>query len=104
MSRDLLKEIYDREISPEDAETAFQRILRSEQGSLVYDLLRITKREATAFLHGVTFADLAKWRYEGWPNVCARCGQEIDLDAFGWFAGEEQDGNSVLVHLRCPGT
>jgi hypothetical protein len=100
--RDLLKDLQERRLTPEDAEREFLDVLDSERGAEVYELFGLSDPESTAYGHGVPFEELAEWRYEGWPSTCARCGRPIDVEAYGWFAGEEREGNSVLVHIKCP--
>jgi hypothetical protein len=102
MRRDLLRELYEGELTPDQAQEIFDALLDSDEAAEVYDLLGLSKHESTAYAHGAPLEELAQWRYEGWPNVCVDCGREIDIEKFGWFAGEEREGKSALSHITCP--
>ncbi len=63
--------------------------------------------EATAFvLHNISYATLAKWRYEGWPNTCIICGKKFSVKDDTWrafrnirFQGKLK--RNVMTHWDC---
>ncbi len=64
------------------------------------DKLGLSFIEETAYGH-LRPDELAKWRYEGWPNICPACGKEIqNLEKLGWVV-KRKDGDPRLVHLAC---
>lgn len=99
MKRDILKGLYDGSISVEQAYDFYDAAVESAVADWA-EPLELSDPEATAHSHGVGFAELARWRYEGWPNVCPVCGQEIEVKKFGWLA-KEADGGHRLVHIAC---
>jgi hypothetical protein len=101
ISRDLLRELFEKKISEEDAAELLDNVLDSSDGRNTESVLMFTRAEWTAYGHGAGLSDLARWRYQGWPSKCVRCGREIALDRFGWKV-VERNGLSVLEHIRCP--
>jgi hypothetical protein len=99
MKRNLLKELYDGNISVEQAYDIYDAAVNASVGDWA-EPLELSDAEATAYAHGVGFAELARWRYEGWPNVCPICGKEIEVEKFGWWAKEIDEGHR-LVHITC---
>lgn len=107
MKRDLLYELYSGITSLAEAEAIYDSIMGGEEAAAVADHLGLTPVEWTAYAHGVGFAELARWRHEGWPSACARCGQTIAVHRYGWLAREEREGVEGahhLVHVACPAT
>jgi hypothetical protein len=52
--------------------------------------LNFTEYEWTAFCHGASLATLAKWRKNGWPDSCSKCGTPIDYKEYGWTIKDNQ--------------
>jgi hypothetical protein len=105
---DLILLLKSRQISLREAERLFRETLkkidRNESQPEWWETLEMSKYEAAAYMHGATFADIVKLRYEGWPNVCSRCGQPIDYKQFGWWFVHRRDGKPHLRHIVCPKT
>jgi hypothetical protein len=101
MSRDVLSEINAGTMTVDDAYDILDALLDSAESSGYGYKLGLSHRELTAFVHSVGFAELARWRRDGWPQVCRLCGEPIDHDAFGWLARENGDGTHHIVHIRC---
>lgn len=101
MRIDLLAALHENRITVSQAEAIDSEIMASQDASRVAELLGLNTEEWTAFCHGVPFQTLAKWRYEGWPSTCSKCGELISIQKFGWLAVEK--GNKfVLTHVTCP--
>jgi len=97
MKRDILTELYNGAISDDEASSIFLQITDSPKVGDAPELLGMSHQEYTAFLHGVRFAELAKWRHEGWPDVCPKCGKKIDITKPGWFA-KKKGKRHVIFH------
>lgn len=104
MTVDLLKLIFEQEISVEDAERIYDEVVDGSKGASLREVLGLSRQEWTAFGFGVWFDELAVWRYEGWPRRCQRCGLEIDVGNFGWQAIAVDGERHRLRHFKCPGT
>ena len=101
MKIDILAALYERQITASQAEAIDSEIMASQEASRVAELLGLNVEEWTAFCHGVSFKTLAKWRYEGWPSKCLKCGHPILIQKFGWLAVDS--GKKVgLKHIICP--
>jgi len=100
MNRDILAELHNGSTSPEEAYSFYDKIMDSEPSSQVKELLGLRDPEWTAFCHGVGLRQLADWRYGGWPQLCARCKQPLNIEDYGWFAKQEK-GETVIVHVAC---
>jgi len=57
--------------------------------------------EWTAFMHGVWFDELADWRMNGRPTVCAQCTGPLSIGGGGWYAREGMCNRHELVHTSC---
>ncbi len=99
MKRDLLREVYEGSISPEQADGIYDAA-NDEDVASVRDNLGLTLIEDTAYGY-LRPDELAKWRYEGWPNICQVCEKEIqDVQKGGWVI-KRIDGDPRLIHLTC---
>ncbi len=102
MKRDILRELADGAVSPEEAERIYDAIMNAGKMDFA-EALGLNTLEATAYGYGVEFPELAKWRKEGWPNKCALCGKSIDIPNGGWMAKEfGPKFEHALEHLACP--
>ncbi len=99
--RDILRELYKRRLTLNQVYRIDRHIIESPHAAKFYTLLGLSKPEATAHAHGVPYDILAKWRYEGWPAVCAKCGKKITIRRYGWWAKEVKRGQFALVHIAC---
>jgi hypothetical protein len=99
--RDILREVFEQKLTAEQADEVLANVLDSPEAGNVESLLMLTRSEWTGYGHGATLADLARWRYHGWPTQCGRCGREIKVEKFGWKV-IEADGVVTLRHIHCP--
>jgi hypothetical protein len=99
--RDLLKEIYKKNISEEQGEDMISATLRSHQAAKIQDILGLNNIEWTAHAQGASLSEIASWRYQGWPKFCAICGASICVKDFGWFV-TDVNGVRKLKHIVCP--
>ncbi len=83
---DLLQKLYNKEISLDEAYDLQDAVIEnprafghnSEEKEVYLDrLLGYSEREWQADLFGVPLEAIARWRYEGWPETCFRCGRPI---------------------------
>ena len=102
MKRDILDELGQKTISPEEAQGIFDAVLDAGQMGLG-EGVGMSRTEYTAHGHGVWFDELAGWRKNGWPDTCVVCGEKIDVPKFGWIAKElGPDQDHFLKHIECP--
>jgi hypothetical protein len=104
IKQDVLEKLNSGEFTIEQVEKFYEEILNSPNADQLYSLLCLTKVESTAFLHGVPFEVLAKWRKTGMIDVCAKCGGKIALDKYGWRIKEHDDVENLftIYHYQCP--
>ena len=102
MRYDILKQVFDDSSSLAEAESGYDQVMDSSEAAHVAEILGLNRIEWTAFGHGVPFDELAKWRYNGWPDVCPLCNRKVDIEKFGWMAKGE-NGHHVIMHLSCSG-
>jgi hypothetical protein len=100
--RDILYEVSLQQLSRDDAEKLVSEILASPEAPRLADDLGMSSKEYTAYMHGAPFDAIARWRYDGWPAVCSRCGSPLDSDQYGWMVREGGGGRYGLVHVSCP--
>jgi hypothetical protein len=100
MSRDVLSDLTSGAMTLDEVYALYDVLMETDPSTIAAGL-GLSRREWTAFGHGVGFAELAQWRAEGWSSLCPLCGAPIILDAAGWFARESSDGTHRLVHVRC---
>ena len=111
--RDILYEIYNKLLTDQQArilvEQAYEDHYAGKSTISVREYANISFDELTALtLHGINFMDIAKFRYEGWPNRCMLCGKNIifGLNGTGWWVYRSQliRGKIIknaLVCLKC---
>ena len=105
--RDILREIYDKKITEKQAEALVEEALE-KAATQDFDLLGFdlgTEWTALA-LHGISYKTVARWRYEGWPNVCVVCKKKLDVKNGNWMALKSvlihnQAKRNVIVHWDC---
>ncbi len=97
---DLLYLIHEGTLDEAAAYEEYERGMDHAPETLAQQL-GMSHQEWTAFCHGVPFAQLAEWRYQGWPTSCGICGKSLDAAVFGWFGREVAPEVFRLVHVRC---
>jgi 3-methyladenine DNA glycosylase AlkD len=106
MSMDLLAMLHSGEISKDDAERYFDDWRRRfDAGEIAVswsEWLHLSLYEATAYMHGAGFSELARLRYGGWPTECSICGDHIDYKQGGWWYSGTEAGEVALQHRVCP--
>lgn len=99
---DLLQELIEGKVTAEQAEDISNEVLEDMGRTVpVHEVLGMSRKEWTAYAHGVEFQEIANWRAHGWPDRCFICGQPIEVDNFGWLA-REHEGRMQLKHVVCP--
>lgn len=98
---DILLEISERKLTEDQANDILIAVLESPEAAKIEELLGFSRVEWTAYGQGASLAEIATWRQFGWPRKCYLCGNEIDIEKFGWWVLDVENG-SVLKHLRCP--
>jgi hypothetical protein len=78
----IIKEVYDDRLTDQEAAKFFEQAYNDfHSGKLLmnpHEYLCMNFDELTALtLHGLYFTDLAKLRYEGWPDRCMRCDKKM---------------------------
>jgi hypothetical protein len=96
---DLLDAISRGIMSAEEAEDRAHEIADTRHGDL-RELLGMSSVEYTAYAHGASLVQIARWRRDGWPSHCAICGRNLDVPQFGWVP-REIEPVFVLVHIAC---
>jgi hypothetical protein len=99
MKIDLLFELYHGKISSDEAYDIFDEAVGSHIVEFP-EYLGFDPTEWTAICHAMSLGTVARWRYEGWPDVCTICGKKIDVPNYGWLATEEK-GKAWLDHTTC---
>jgi len=100
LKRNLLKEIFEKKLTEDEADEFIGKVLDSNQANQLSEIITFDKYEYTAFAHGSGLAELAHWRYKGWPECCAICRNRIVKEQFGWKP-KEIDGKTLLTHIGC---
>jgi hypothetical protein len=103
---DVLALIHYGEITPQEAEHIFDDVIAQiHHGAIPPEwesYFCMSRYEATARLHGASFAQIATCRYDGWPTECCNCGMPLDYRLFGWWFMRDSDDASRLRHITCP--
>ena len=102
---DLIRQLASGAASLEEAEALLEvEIEKWRNGEVANwaDLVGMSADEQTAYLHGATLDVLARFRLQGWPTECCRCGAALHLAAEHWLYMLNQHVEPVLVHLECP--
>jgi hypothetical protein len=61
----------------------------------------LDKYETTALIHTTPYSQVAKWRYEGWPDKCIICHNPLDYKKWHWLYYEENEIINGLAHIDC---
>lgn len=98
---DLLKLLYNNEISEEEAISIFEYKVDEfhEKGGLTAnELTLLDNYEFSAMLH-VPLKIVAMWRYEGWPKVCLFCDEKIDYKNWNWVS-KKINNQYGIIHIN----
>jgi len=106
---DLLEAVRKGLMTVDEAQDKFDRIFSNPEefpdlgaDQTWVDYFGFSKYEATAIAHGADIALLVRYRYDGWPTICYRCGKPLDYTNFHWSLMEDQNGKVHLIHVPCP--
>lgn len=99
VKRDILQEMHDGQLTLDQARTLYDEYMDAGHEN-IHEVLGFSQIEWTAYCHGTPFHKLMSWRYDGWPNICPKCGREINIDRFRWFV-REWKGDLRLLHIDC---
>lgn len=106
MMIDILAMMHDGKIDLDQAyEIKDDTISRMHRGEITpewWTALGLSRYEVTALAQAAPLAELVKLRYDGWSEVCSRCGQPLDYRQFGWWYVTSDDGIPRLRHIVCP--
>ena len=91
-TRNIIYEVYYNKLTDQQAAD----ILEQAYEDFHYGKLKLDPREYACMsyqeltalsLHGLYFTDIAKFRYEGWPNKCMLCNKDIIFGSggTGWW-------------------
>jgi len=105
---DILDSLYQGKIDLKEAENALDKIVQQFHQKDDPSDWRLeagfSEAEATAYAQGAFLNDIAKFRYEGWPNLCCVCNLPLDHTQYGWWFSYKENGQPCLKHLVCPKT
>lgn len=97
---DILDELLTDKLTLEDAENLLEDTVDKYHDDVLgvtpEDFLKLDKYEWTAVGFGINLCVLARWRKDGWPEVCKNCGNKRDYKQFGW-----KIQNNTLVCVKC---
>ena len=102
--RDIINEIYQDSISLDEAHNLLEDFLHGKKSW--YSLFGLSEIEMQVFLHGAGLDDLAKWRYEGWPDESPVSGKKVELEQGHWtirdmFDEDDAKEDLRIFHLDC---
>lgn len=100
MSVDVLAELIAGSMSEQDVERMYESVISSPRAADTPRLLGLSEIEWAAFAHGVGFAELARWRRDGWPDRCWFCARPIVVREWGWMVTGPDEAH-VLAHIPC---
>lgn len=104
MKKNILLDLYKGRITEKKAYVIFDDAVKcfhdTNDNNDPYDLVGFNEFERTASCLSCSFSAIAKWRYEGWPTACNKCGRKIIKEKYGWRC-KIIDGKECLVHIDC---
>lgn len=99
--KDILGDVIDGRSTARQAQAFFSEVIASPSAAEVAELTGMSQFEYTAKCHGLPIKTLALWRSKGWPDVCAVCGDQVEITEYGWWAGHKHKGRYCLKHIKC---
>jgi hypothetical protein len=96
--RDIIGELISGDLSVRDVDRLYDELgpYRVQRSWL------LSRVEWTAFAHGASWRDLARWRMQGWPRICHECRRALPPPRqYGWFVVPRSGGRSGIVHIPC---
>jgi hypothetical protein len=103
---DVIKSLYNKDITSDEAQSILDNILdrfhREKEPIVWAEEIGLSRYEATAYAQGASLDDIARFRYEGWPNLCSKCKRSIDYREYGWWIDHNEDGSVQFHHIKCP--
>lgn len=109
--KDILHDVYTGKITERQASKIFRESFSQFHDDSLniqpMDYLCLSYGELTAIsFNGISYKVVAKWRYNGWPNACARCKKPIDPEVDGWriFRSAKINGKNrrnVMIGWTC---
>ena len=101
--RDLLGELAAEELSESEAYDVLDDVRERSVLPRSLELVGFSPAEWTACSKGLPLAVLVRWRADGWPAQCTRCGVDVDPDGLAWRVVREpaDETGYGLDHLRC---
>ncbi len=114
MQRDILRELYNGYLTVDDIADIYNEISERYERDGADDSedidfrvgaeLGLAPNEVRARFAWISWPELARWRYGGWPASCAACGKAIDLgatnDDYNWVP-ERIERRWQLLHRDC---
>ncbi len=102
--RDLLKEVYEKKITEKEAQDFWLNV----EGADYFEQIGIKTLKERLAVHSIPFKVIAKWRYEGWPNICFICKEICDMDKNEGSIVEEfyvnnKINRNIIIHWACLG-
>ncbi len=99
---DLINDIFSEKITLDEAGRIYDYYMDNitTTDPPIHEILGFSIKEWSAYALGVPFEVIAKWRANGWPDVCFFCKEKIISDNYGWFP-HVHDGKYELTHLAC---
>jgi hypothetical protein len=105
---DIIKDLYEKKITLDEAHNLLDQVIDDSNNGkydhLVKDgridlapIIGMDNYEYTAYGQGADFDTIAKWRYEGWPTICAKSGRTFDYKSYGWFVKEINDRDALVL-------
>lgn len=105
--KDILHDVYTGKITERQAVKILREKFNESSDIQPMDYLCLSYGELTAIsFNGISYKVVAKWRYNGWPNACARCKKPIDPEVDGWriFRSAKINGKNrrnVMIGWTC---
>ncbi|MBS0577487.1 MAG: hypothetical protein JSS45_13875 [Proteobacteria bacterium] len=96
-----MKDIFSGALDVNEAQKILDDILESPDAASIEALSMMSRIEWTAYGQGAPLFQIAQWRYGGWPQRCALCNQELEINRFGWLVRDIR-GLPALQHVKCP--
>lgn len=101
---DILEALYKKEITEDMAYDLLGKIIGPsfvpEDPNEIMEDIMMDRYEWTA-QSACDLSQIARWRYEGWPETCGRCKRKIIKEKFGWRCEVVNGESGDLRHVSC---